>query len=210
MVPRVKQRVVGAAPVGHLERRDAHPRAVVIRTLAALGGARTRPSRPPAGRRARSVRQLASAVVLAGAVSCHRSEHGAAAVGLGTAVLLTGVHRARTGDCWATCGAGTVCNRERGLCERGECVPACPVGRHCIRDLDGQLYCRAHPAVFSLGGGAATASGSSFSVGGAGAAAPVGVEAGVGESRATGAPYAPWNDAANGGAAARDPASRPP
>lgn len=39
---------------------------------------------------------------------------GATAFGVGAAA----VNRVVTGDCWADCVAGTVCNRDTGLCER--------------------------------------------------------------------------------------------
>ncbi|HOU90280.1 MAG TPA: hypothetical protein PLU22_04500 [Polyangiaceae bacterium] len=140
------------------------------------------------------------AASFASATSCHAGEPGAAVAALGTTVLLTGVRRAATGDCWASCGAGTVCNRERGLCERGECVPACPVGSHCLRDLDGSLTCRDDPMAFTPGGEADDATGAAPTVAGAGAAA---AEAETATATAIGVPYAPWNDAADGGAAAR-------
>jgi hypothetical protein len=61
----------------------------------------------------------------------------------GTAVMLTavGIHRAITDDCWAHCSPGYLCNEESGLCEKGECVPACELGQHCVHERGGHFRC---------------------------------------------------------------------
>jgi hypothetical protein len=78
------------------------------------------------------------------AFGCGSSNHDKyvqAAVGAGLAVAVTGVHRAVTKDCWARCSPGYLCNQESGLCERGECLPACEVGMHCTLDGAKVPYC---------------------------------------------------------------------
>ncbi|GEM_PF-2176769 len=150
------------------------------------------------------------AAALASATGCHAGESGAAVAALGTTILLTGVRRAATGDCWASCGAGTICNRERGLCEKGECVPACPVGSHCLRDLDGSLTCRDDPMAFTPGGEARVGPGSAATAAGAAGAAPSDAEAEPAAANLTGVSDAAWNDGAAGGAAARPPPAGAP
>jgi len=61
----------------------------------------------------------------------------------GTALMVTavGLHRAITDDCWARCSPGYLCNEKSGLCERGECVPACEFGAHCVHDVHGEYHC---------------------------------------------------------------------
>jgi hypothetical protein len=77
----------------------------------------------------------------AAACGSGRGDYTAAAVGLGAAVVYTAVHRGVTGDCWARCGYGMLCDRRTGLCVEGECAPGCPVGRKCVRELDGRSQC---------------------------------------------------------------------
>jgi len=71
------------------------------------------------------------------------NQHTAAQAGIATAIAVTtvGIHRALTGDCWARCRPGYLCNHESGLCELGECLPACPYGTHCTRDVGGTYRC---------------------------------------------------------------------
>jgi hypothetical protein len=85
--------------------------------------------------------------------SANQEKYAQAAVGTGLAVAATGVHRALTKDCWGRCSPGYLCNEESGFCERGECLPGCEVGAHCVRDVRGIPYCArdaglapAHPA----------------------------------------------------------------
>ena len=75
------------------------------------------------------------------ACSSHGSDYAAATAGLGAAVVYTAAYRAATGDCWARCGHGMVCDRRTGLCVEGECAPGCPVGQQCVRDLDRRSHC---------------------------------------------------------------------
>lgn len=71
----------------------------------------------------------------------------------GTAIMVgaVGIHRAVTDDCWAHCSPGYLCNEANGLCERGECLPACELGQHCVHERSGLVRCipDADPAVRS-------------------------------------------------------------
>jgi hypothetical protein len=76
--------------------------------------------------------------------SCsNANQHTYAQAGIATAIAVTtvGIHRALTGDCWARCRPGHLCNHESGLCEPGECLPGCPYGTHCTRDVGGTYRC---------------------------------------------------------------------
>ncbi|HEY6725670.1 MAG TPA: hypothetical protein VI197_16665 [Polyangiaceae bacterium] len=55
-------------------------------------------------------------------------------------VAATAANRALTGECWAACTPGHVCDHESGLCVPGECSPACPDTQTCVR-IDGVLMC---------------------------------------------------------------------
>ena len=46
-------------------------------------------------------------------------------------VTAAAVNRERTGDCWAQCSSGMICDRERGVCVDAECAPACSAGQVC-------------------------------------------------------------------------------
>jgi hypothetical protein len=61
----------------------------------------------------------------------------------GTAMMVTavGLNRAVTDDCWARCSPGYLCNQESGLCEKGECMPACEIGQHCVHEQNGTIRC---------------------------------------------------------------------
>jgi hypothetical protein len=100
------------------------------------------------------VATLASAVPAAG---CRTGDYAQATVGLGAAVAVAGASRAITGGCWARCDAGFICNRTNGLCEEGECVPACSVGQACERELDGKLRCVEDLTAFTPGARAGSA-----------------------------------------------------
>ena len=93
-------------------------------------------------------------VALLGLAACsdsNKNTYAQALTGTGLMVTAVGVHRAVTGDCWAHCSPGYLCNEESGLCERGECVPACELGQHCVHEVSGRIRCipDADPAVRS-------------------------------------------------------------
>ena len=71
------------------------------------------------------------------------NQHTYAQAGVAAVVAVTtvGIHRALTHDCWARCRPGYLCNHESGLCELGECLPSCPYGTHCTRDVGGTYRC---------------------------------------------------------------------
>ncbi len=102
--------------------------------------------------RPRSLHRLWSGALslgLVSATSCGPStgnNYGAAAAGAAVAVATVGVLRAATGECWARCSKGYVCDRESGLCVEGECYPGCGWGQHCER-LSGGLMCVLDPNV---------------------------------------------------------------
>lgn len=79
-------------------------------------------------------------------------DYSKAAVGAGVAVASVAVYRAVTGDCWASCRPGLVCDEKSGLCEPGECAPGCPVGTHCVRTVHGDLVCVRAAGTFTRGG----------------------------------------------------------
>jgi hypothetical protein len=81
-------------------------------------------------------------LALAGSCS-NQNQHTYAQAGVAAVVAVTtvGIHRALTSDCWARCRPGYLCNRESGLCELGECLPGCPYGTHCVRDVGGKYRC---------------------------------------------------------------------
>jgi hypothetical protein len=70
-----------------------------------------------------------------------KDKYAQAALGTGITVAAVGVNRAVTGDCWAQCSPGYLCNEKSGLCERGECYPDCEVGSHCVRDARDVTFC---------------------------------------------------------------------
>jgi hypothetical protein len=71
----------------------------------------------------------------------NKQTYAQAALGTLGAITAVGINRAITDDCWARCQPGYVCNEESGLCERGECVPGCEYGSHCVRDARGDFHC---------------------------------------------------------------------
>ena len=73
------------------------------------------------------------------------SEYGDAAGGLAIGVAATAANRGITGDCWGRCSPGFSCNRENGLCERGDCDPPCAEGMSCHLTTTG-TECRGEPA----------------------------------------------------------------
>jgi hypothetical protein len=89
---------------------------------------------------------LAASILVAFAlnVSCsdaNQNTYAQAALATGILFGAVGIHRAITNDCWARCSPGYLCNHESGLCEPGECVPACEFGAHCARDVNGAYRC---------------------------------------------------------------------
>ena len=56
-----------------------------------------------------------------------------AAVTAGAAVAAAGVNRAATGDCWAQCRNGMMCDRDSGTCVAVPCGGACPADWRCER-----------------------------------------------------------------------------
>ncbi len=60
---------------------------------------------------------LGLAVIAAGPAACAAGNTAAnAAIGTGLAVAAAGINRAATGECWASCRPGTVCDKATGLC----------------------------------------------------------------------------------------------
>jgi hypothetical protein len=83
-------------------------------------------------------------VSLALGMSCsdaNKNTYAQAAAGTGIMLGAVGLHRALTNDCWARCSPGYLCNQESGLCEPGDCAPACEFGAHCARDTNGAYRC---------------------------------------------------------------------
>jgi hypothetical protein len=92
----------------------------------------------------RALRRLFVPWLLAIGSSCsNANQHTVAQAGIATVIAVTtvGIHRALTHDCWARCRPGYLCNHESGLCELGECLPSCPYGTHCTRDVGGTYRC---------------------------------------------------------------------
>jgi hypothetical protein len=87
---------------------------------------------------------LASLALLLLVLSCARARtnnYGAAGAGLGGTVLGTGIYRAATGGCWANCTHGWYCERDSGLCVRGECDPTCRGDESCVQEAQGKFRC---------------------------------------------------------------------
>jgi len=112
---------------------------------------RQRKSRPTTSLERAFARTVTLCGWLALACGSGSNEYTAAAVAAGVTVLATGVNRAVTGNCWASCAPGYVCDRKSGICERAECAPGCPVGRHCVRELDGSFHCAEDVGAVSFG-----------------------------------------------------------
>lgn len=64
-----------------------------------------------------------------------------AAASLPVMIGATAIYRAQTGGCWANCSAGYACNRQRGLCLRSECIPACASTQTCFIEDDNRARC---------------------------------------------------------------------
>jgi len=154
--PRRLRRLAGDVPVGtgfprrRALRRRPRESGGAFRSGLGIGSTLVVPSLAVRKTTPAKLPWLAAAALLA-AVGCRSGDFGAAAAGLGAGVVTAGVLRATTGTCWARCGPGDVCNRESGLCEAGECYPACPVGQSCARELDGSYRCADDPTVFRPG-----------------------------------------------------------
>jgi hypothetical protein len=92
--------------------------------------------------------------VLASCGYSQSNNYAAAGAALAMTVAATGVYRATTGGCWANCAKGWYCDRESGLCRRGECDPSCAVGDFCVREADGQFRCVVSTGTFAFSRGA--------------------------------------------------------
>lgn len=90
-------------------------------------------------------------VVGAACTPARGNDYGTAAVGLGATVIGAGVNRVLTGGCWANCQKGFYCNREKGICERGECETPCREGDYCVRESTYQFRCVTPPGSFVIG-----------------------------------------------------------
>jgi len=112
------------------------------------------------------------------------NNYAVAGVALGGTVIAAGANRAITGDCWAHCAPGYVCDRPRGLCVKAECAPGCPVGTHCEREADGRFSCIDDVGAFTLGPGPRATS-PSFALVDAGAPDPVDAGAASGSDAGT-------------------------
>jgi hypothetical protein len=96
---------------------------------------------------------LPLAMAVAASLGCGpRNTHNyqAAAVGAGAVALHSVAYRAVTGNCYAMCTPGHLCDRQTGMCVPSECSPACPDGQRCTRDLDNRLYCEDDGLTLSL------------------------------------------------------------
>jgi hypothetical protein len=111
--------------------------------------------------------------------ACGGSTEAQAVVATAVMVTATGVNRALTGECWAACTPGYVCDHESGLCVPGECSPVCPETQTCVR-IDGALMCADKGTTWAsnmqgntlLPSGGAPTKASTAPVGGASAATP--------------------------------------
>jgi len=72
--------------------------------------------------------------------ACGASNEVKAVTGAAVLIAATGVNRELTGECWAACTPGYVCDHESGMCVEGECRPACPETQACVR-MDAGLTC---------------------------------------------------------------------
>ena len=74
---------------------------------------------------------LAAAGATGACVVAGLAPYPAAAVMAGTGVAAVGVNRSLTGDCWGWCHAGSVCDRDSGLCVRQPCGGECQYDELC-------------------------------------------------------------------------------
>jgi len=72
--------------------------------------------------------------------ACGASNEVKAVTGAAVMIAATGVNRKLTGECWAACTPGYVCDHESGMCVVGECRPSCPETQACVR-MDAGLMC---------------------------------------------------------------------
>lgn len=59
---------------------------------------------------------LVLGALAAGPAACAANQAASAAIGTGAAIAAAGINRAVTGECWASCRPGTVCDKASGLC----------------------------------------------------------------------------------------------
>lgn len=72
--------------------------------------------------------------------ACGASNEVQAVTGTAIMIAATGVNRKLTGECWAACTPGYVCDYDSGMCVEGECRPPCPETQACVR-MDAGLMC---------------------------------------------------------------------
>jgi hypothetical protein len=99
-------------------------------------------------------RVLILLALLAGATACssprNTRNYQAAGIGLAAVAVHSVADRAVTGNCYAMCTPGNVCDRQTGFCVASECSPSCPDGTRCVRDLDDRLRCEDDGLTLSL------------------------------------------------------------
>ena len=96
---------------------------------------------------------LCFAILIALSLGCsprNTRNYQAGGAALGVAAVHAVGYRAITGNCYAICTPGNVCDRQTGFCVPSECSPACADGQRCQRDLDGRLYCEDDGLTLSL------------------------------------------------------------
>jgi hypothetical protein len=91
------------------------------------------PKAPPIARIAVAA-TLASTIVTAACVVIGLAPYPAAAVMGASGVAAVGVNRSVTGDCWGSCSAHWMCNRDSGMCVRKPCGGECRVDEVCEND----------------------------------------------------------------------------
>jgi hypothetical protein len=87
------------------------------------------------------IRASLVAAVLLGCGGGNGKAYTGAAIGLPVMIGATAIYRAQTGGCWANCSAGYACDRQRGLCLRSECIPACASNQTCFIEDDNRARC---------------------------------------------------------------------
>jgi hypothetical protein len=82
-------------------------------------------------------------------LGCSGSPEQQAVVATAAMVAAVAANRALTGECWAACTPGYVCDHESGLCVEGECTPRCDEEQVCARVAE-QLVCVDKGTAFKL------------------------------------------------------------
>jgi hypothetical protein len=135
-------RVKKVDPFSVVPERAARGRAWAFPAI--LGNVRTRASRLDMLARRGMFASLVGFVAISSCTPKSSNNYAGAAIGAAVAVATVATMRAVTGECWARCDQGQVCDRESGLCVYGECYPACGWGQHCER-FSGGLLCVPDP-----------------------------------------------------------------